>query len=70
MVLTALEVCKVESTKWPVSAAVRANDIVSKSLISPTKITSGSSRSAERIAFAKLWVFAPSSLWLIKHSLV
>ena len=36
-------VCNVENTKCPVSAAVIATDIVSKSLISPTKITSGSS---------------------------
>ena len=45
-------VCKVENTKCPVSAAVMAVLIVSKSRISPTRITSGSSRRAALSAFA------------------
>ena len=40
-------------TKCPVSAAVRAVEIVSKSLISPTTITLGSSLKAWRKALAK-----------------
>ena len=35
-------VCSVPKTKWPVSAAVMAAPIVSRSRISPTRITSGS----------------------------
>ena len=40
--------------RWPVSAAVKAMLIVSKSLISPTNITSGSCLKAALRAFAKL----------------
>ena len=36
--------CIVASTRWPVSAAVSAVEIASKSRISPTTITSGSCR--------------------------
>ena len=43
-------VCRVAKTRWPVSAAVRARLIVSRSRISPTRMTSGSSRSAARRA--------------------
>ena len=39
-------VCRVANTRWPVSAAVSAVEIVSRSRISPTRITSGSWRSA------------------------
>ncbi len=39
-------VCSVANTRWPVSAAVSAVWIVSRSRISPTRITSGSWRSA------------------------
>ena len=39
-------VCRVANTRWPVSAAVSAVEIVSRSRISPTRITSGSSRRA------------------------
>ena len=35
-------VCRVPKTRWPVSAAVMAAPIVSRSRISPTRITSGS----------------------------
>ena len=43
-------VWRVESTRWPVSAAARAADTVSVSRISPMRMTSGSSRIAARIA--------------------
>ena len=66
-VLAALEVCSVPNTRWPVSAAVSARRIVSRSRISPTRIASGSSRSAERSALAKLSVCGPTSRWLIRH---
>ena len=44
------------------SAAVNANEIVSRSRISPTKITSGSCLNADFNAFAKLPVSFPTSL--------
>ena len=59
----AFEVCKVPKTKCPVSAAVNAREIVSKSRISPKRIMSGSSRKADFKALAKLLVSCPSSLW-------
>ncbi|MCG3134448.1 MAG: hypothetical protein HMLKMBBP_01754 [Planctomycetes bacterium] len=43
-------VCSVPSTRWPVSAAVIAVEIVSRSRISPSRITSGSMRSTRRMA--------------------
>ena len=43
-------VCSVENTRWPVSAAVSAISIVSRSRISPTRITFGAWRSAARSA--------------------
>ena len=49
-VLAALGVCSVPKTRWPVLAAVRASSMVSKSRISPTRMMSGSSRSAPRSA--------------------
>src|SRR6266478_1717709 len=50
MVSVASRVCKVEKTKWPVSAASSAVEIVSRSRISPTRMTSGSWRKAARKA--------------------
>src|SRR5216110_2622647 len=50
----AFSVWRVEKTRWPVSAAWSATDIVSGSRISPTRMTSGSSRRAARSAMAKL----------------
>ena len=47
-------VCSVANTRWPVSAAVIAVEIVSMSRISPTRITSGSWRSAAFSASAKV----------------
>ena len=46
----ALFVCSVASTKWPVSAAVSAVWMVSRSRISPTRMMSGSSRNTARRA--------------------
>ena len=60
----AFSVWSVENTRWPVSAAWSATDIVSGSRISPTRITSGSSRSAARSAVAKLGESWPISRWL------
>ena len=50
----AVSVCSVVSTRWPVSAAWIAICAVSASRISPTMITSGSWRTKERIAVAKV----------------
>ena len=58
-------VCSVAKTMWPVSAAVIAASIVSRSRISPTRITSGSCRRPRRMASAKLGTSTPSSRWLI-----
>ena len=47
-------VCSVESTRWPVMAALIAISAVSKSRISPTRMMFGSWRRNERSAAAKL----------------
>ena len=60
-------VWSVEITRWPVSAAFIAVSIVSASRISPTRITSGSCRSAAR-ALLKLGV-GPISRWVILEHL-
>ena len=44
IVLGASLVCSVESTRWPVSAALTAISAVSKSRISPTRMMFGSWR--------------------------
>ena len=67
MVLAADEVCSVPNTRWPVSAAVSARRMVSRSRISPTRMTSGSSRSALRSALENDSVCGPTSRWLIRH---
>src|SRR5215203_135890 len=54
-------VWRVESTRCPVSAAVRAVATVSKSRISPTRITSGSCRSEARSASWKERASRPTS---------
>ncbi len=46
-------VCRVDRTRWPVIAAWTAISAVSASLISPTKIISGSCRTIERKPEAK-----------------
>jgi len=54
MVCGASLVCSVDSTMWPVCAALMAISAVSRSRISPTMITSGSWRRNERSAAAKV----------------
>lgn len=60
--------CRVPA-RWPVSAAVKARRMVSRSRISPTRIISGSSRNAERNASLKPCVSRCTSRWLIRHFL-
>ena len=67
MVFAAEEVCSVPNTRWPVSAPDSARRMVSRSRISPTRITSGSSRSALRSALENDSVCGPTSRWLIRH---
>src|SRR4051812_13885138 len=57
-------VCRVAKTRCPVSATVRANRMDSRSRISPTSSTSGSSRRTLRSASGKLAVSVPTSRWL------
>src|ERR1700676_3677880 len=52
-VLDAELVCSVAKTMWPVSAASMAAWIVSRSRISPTRITSGSIRSDDAVDRAR-----------------
>ena len=59
----ALFVCSVANARWPVSAIVSAAWIVSRSRISPTRITSGSSRSAYLSALWNDFVSVPTSRW-------
>jgi hypothetical protein len=54
-------VCIVDSTRWPVSAACIAISSVSPSRISPTRMTSGSWRSAARSASLYVLVSLPTS---------
>src|SRR5215216_991181 len=57
-------VWSVESTRWPVSAALSAVWTVSSSRISPTRMTSGSWRSTRRSARLNDAVSCPTSRWL------
>ena len=54
-------VCSVDSTRWPVSAASIAISIVSRSRISPTRMTFGAWRSAARSARLNVGVSLCSS---------
>ena len=65
----ALCVCSVAKTRWPVSAAVSAVEIVSRSRISPTRMMSGSWRSAALSALPKLVASGPISRWLTMQRL-
>ena len=67
MVFAAELVCRVPKTRWPVSAAVSARRMVSRSRNSPTRIASGSSRSAARSALLNDSVCGPTSRWLTRH---
>lgn len=62
-------VCSVPKTRCPVSAAVIPSPIVSLSRISPTRITSGSSRSAARSAAENDFVCVKISRWFTRHIL-
>ena len=62
-------VCSVPMTRMPISAAVTAMLMVSRSRNSPTRITSGSSRRAECSAAEKLGACTPISRWLIRQLL-
>ena len=65
MVLAALGVFIVPSTRCPVSLAASAMRTVSVSRSSPTTMTSGSSRSDALSAVANDSVCVPTSRWLI-----
>ncbi len=67
MVLAAEVVCRVPNTRCPVSAAVSARRMVSRSRISPTRMMSGSSRRAERKASEKPRVSLCTSRWLTRQ---
>ena len=56
-------------TRMPISAAVTAMLMVSRSRNSPTRMTSGSSRKAECSAAAKLGLCTPISRWLMRQLL-
>ncbi len=57
-------VCSVENTRWPVSDAWIAISAVSRSRISPIRITLGSWRRIERRPFANVRpTFAFTSIW-------
>ncbi len=60
-------VCKVPKTRCPVSAAVTASEMVSRSRISPTRIRSGSWRNTCLSAAANERVSEPSSRWRINE---
>ncbi len=57
----------VPNTRWPVSAAVSAVSKVSASRISPTSMTSGSSRTAEQRLLEVDDVDADLARWLIQR---
>ena len=67
IVSAAPRVCSVAKTRCPVSAAVSAVEIVSRSRISPTRITSGSWRRPARSASANPSVSVPTSRWLTRQ---
>ena len=58
-------VCSVDITRWPVSDASIAVSIVSRSRISPTRMTFGACRSAARSAMLNVGVSLCSSRWWI-----
>ncbi len=63
IVWVASVVCRVEKTRWPVSAALSAVSSVSMSRISPIRMTSGSCRSTCRSAEPNDRVSLPTSRW-------
>ena len=68
--LTAVFVWRVAKTRWPVLAASRTSAIVSASRISPTRMMSGSSRSAARRPRANERAWPPISRWVTRHCCV
>ena len=62
-------VCRVPITRIPVSAAVTAMLMVSRSRNSPTRMTSGSSRSADSSALENEVACTPISRWLMRQFL-
>ena len=66
----AVVVCRVPKTRWPVSAVSMAMETVSRSRISPTRMMSGSSRSAARSACLKARVWRPTCRWVTRHFLL
>ena len=66
MALAASLVCRVENTRWPVSADWMAISAVSMSRISPTRITSGSWRTMVRRPLAKVRpILGLTCIWLM-----
>ena len=62
-------VCSVDSTRWPVCAALIAMSAVSRSRISPTMMMSGSCRRNARSAAAKVRpAFSLTLTWLMPGS--
>ena len=64
-VLRALLVCKVPKTRRPVSAAVSAREMVSRSRISPTRTMSASSRKAAFRPAGKSTEWSGTSRWVM-----
>ena len=62
----AVRLCRLASTRWPVSAAVSAREMVSGSRISPMSRMSGSSRSASRSPVGKSLTSRP--IWRCRTS--
>ena len=69
IVEAAVVVCSVPNTRWPVSAVSMAMEMVSRSRISPTRMMSGSSRSAARRACLNERVWTPTCRWVTRHFL-
>ena len=63
----ALEAWIVPKTRWPVSAACMAALNVSRSRISPTRMMSGSCRTACLRAVSQSMTSMPTSRWLMMH---
>ena len=69
IVPAAVVVWRVPKTRWPVSAVSIAIATVSRSRSSPTRMMSGSSRSAARSALLKLAVCTPTCRCVMMHRL-
>ena len=69
MVFAAPMVCREDNSRWPVSAAVIAVVMVSRSRISPSMTTSGACRRAARSAREKVAASFGTSRWLTRDCL-